>query len=116
MSDSLDGPTPMVAVRSAGLALDSIVGHITQSGESICVVSESYLQGLLAIANERFKENTARISRFRDLLCSNKSYLSSVEVNKNPDGEDWEDASLRRDRKKAEGLKRSQELKQRQTC
>ena len=96
----------MVAVRSTGLSLDSVIGHLDPSGAAICVVSPRYLDGLLAVANERFKENSARIARFRDLL------LGSNNLGKNRKGEEWEDASVRRERKRAEGLKRSEELRQ----
>jgi tRNA wybutosine-synthesizing protein 3 len=96
----------MVAVRSTGLGLDSVIGHLDPSGAPICVVSRGYLEGLLAVANERFKENSARIARFRDLL------LASNNSGKKGKGEEWEDASVRRERKRAEGLKRSGELRQ----
>ncbi len=91
----------MVAVRSTGLSLDSVIGRLGDDGEGISIVSETYLEGLVAIANERFEENSQRIIRFQDLLLSSNKASES----------EWEDASVRRERKRAEGLQKSRELK-----
>ena len=59
LSPSSQGSTnPMVGVRSMGLSLESIIGHLGANGEEICIVPESYLHGLLSVANERFIENS----------------------------------------------------------
>jgi tRNA wybutosine-synthesizing protein 3 len=108
-----EAPTPMVAVRSAGLALDSVIGWLNADDDCICIVSETYLKGLLAVANERFDENLKRITRFRDLLLASAQTPADIEARKKSKGNDWEDASIRWERKRAEGLKRSQELKER---
>jgi tRNA wybutosine-synthesizing protein 3 len=105
----------MVAVRSTGLALDCVIGRLDADGEGICIVSDTYLAGLLAVANDRFKENSGRIARFRDLLLGNVQIPPDIEARKKSKGSDWEDASIRRERKRAEGLKRSQELRERMT-
>lgn len=110
-SDTPDGPTPMVAIRSMGMSLESVIGMLDDNEEGICIVSEDYLQGLLAIANERFEENTIRIARFRNMLLAGNANLLKSEPKKNEKGEDWEDAAVRRERKRAEGLQRSEELK-----
>lgn len=99
------GVCPMVAVRSTGLAFDSIVGIANDSNaECQSVVGEPYLKTLLAIANERFRVNTQRIQRFQEVLRA--ALASSHE----PHREDWEDASLRRERKVAEGKQRQIEV------
>jgi tRNA wybutosine-synthesizing protein 3 len=101
----------MVAVRSTGLTLDSVIGRLDTDGEGISIVPSTYLEGLLVIANERFEENSRRIARFHDLLLGSTVIPTEMESGKKTRGGDWEDASVRRERKRAEGLKRSQELR-----
>jgi tRNA wybutosine-synthesizing protein 3 len=85
---------PMIAVRSVGLAFDSIIGYLDASGEAVSIVDEPYLQLLHGVANDRFKTNSERINRFREAL-----------IPPNPDVKsDWEDASARKERKRREGL------------
>jgi tRNA wybutosine-synthesizing protein 3 len=102
----------MVAVRSTGLALDSVIGWLGREDEGVSIVDDDYLEGLLAIANERFAENSRRINRFRDLLLDIDQTPFDIEMRKKSKNDDWEDAAVRRERKRAEGLKRSQELRQ----
>jgi tRNA wybutosine-synthesizing protein 3 len=102
----------MVAVRSTGLALDSVIGWLDVDGEGVCILPDTYLKGLLTVANERFEENSKRITRFCDLLLGSAETPSDMEARKKLKASDWEDASVRRERKRAEGLKRSQELRQ----
>ncbi len=94
---------PMVAVRTAGLALGSIIGHAyeTGNGEEVhALVSEEYLETLLRVANARFVANVERIERFSDsLFHGHKSSESS-----------WEDPQSRRERKRAEGLEKKGQL------
>ena len=98
----------MVAIRSMGLGFESLVGMETQ-GNIHCIVSPAYLQMLIRLANERFVENSKRIQRFQVAL------LEAIEGSKKPKrGPEWEDAAARKERKRAEGLKRSAELKQQQ--
>ncbi|KAI5464031.1 methyltransferase TYW3-domain-containing protein [Mariannaea sp. PMI_226] len=59
-----DAATPMVAIRSMGLAFESLVGQQVD-GQCQRLVTPEYLQTLIRIANERFVENTKRIERFR---------------------------------------------------
>ncbi|SLM41151.1 tRNA wybutosine-synthesizing protein [Lasallia pustulata] len=102
---NLDDPNafPMVAVRTAGLALGSIVG-CTRDHEGVfgvqSLVNEEYLQTLLNIANERFQANAERIERFSAQLFKNTTVQNL----------DWEDPEARRERKRAEGLRRQQEV------
>ncbi|OAT11455.1 DUF207 domain-containing protein, variant 2 [Blastomyces gilchristii SLH14081] len=102
---------PIVAVRSSGLALESIIGFHQQSignerEEDIVrsLVSEDYLRMLLAAANERFQTNAERRERFwtklQELCKGHPGNISS----RRPD---WEDPEARRQRKRAEGLRRS---------
>lgn len=110
VSSGTEPATPMVAVRSMGLALESLVGYHCD-GQEICIVSPVDLDLLVEISNERFKENERRISRFRALL--NKLTLGSTqkERKKGENGEAWEDPIARRERKKQEGLLKRQKLK-----
>jgi len=118
---------PMVAVRSAGLALESVVGACHEvdqdDGEDedekeldevdeyeddetvYSLVSEEYCEMLLKLANERFKSNAKRMERFGDDLFSRKAGHAS----------DWEDSEARKERKRAEGLKK-QEVLRRETA
>lgn len=112
ISSTSENATPMVAVRSMGLALESIIGQSGSSGGWECFVSGRYLQGLLEISNNRFEENTRRIGRFRELLAAGLLANNGPAAKIKADGSNWEDASVRRERKKAEGLKRSQERRE----
>ena len=86
---------PMVAVRSSGLALASLVGFINEdSGAIQSLVNEDYLRILLNIANERFEANAERILRFKSNL------LQKTEIHKSV----WETKNVRREKKKAQGL------------
>lgn len=94
----------MVAVRTAGLALASLVGVCNDStvegdDEMKCLVSEEYLEILVGMANERFLANRERIARFEQDL-----------FDKTSSGESWEDGDSRRERKRREGLARREAL------
>ena len=104
---------PMVAIRTAGVALESLVGLIpdrmqdrkdgTETEEHIIrIVSEEYLELLVNIANERFKTNAERMKRFEQDLFKRESGL----------GQAWEDSKSRQERKRAEGLKQQQVLRE----
>jgi len=99
---------PMVAVRTSGLALESVIGYLEEGRgkEDVrCIVNEGYLRIIVGLINERFEANTERILRFRRQL------LDPHSGHKLPrgDAERWEDADARRQRKRAEGLQKSQE-------
>ena len=96
---------PMVAIRTAGLAFESLIGVISSrtldenEGEEVeehvtKIVSEAYLELLVSIANERFKINAERMRRFEQDLFKREEDL----------GEVWEDSKSRQERKRAEGL------------
>ncbi len=102
---------PMVAVRSAGLAFDSIIGFHDDCADGKAmirsIVNEEYLQTLVHVANMRFKENSQRTERFQELLLrpALSRHLGSYGKQ-----EDWEPADARRQRKRAEGLRLKQEI------
>lgn len=103
--------TPIVAIRSMGLGLESLIGRET-NGIKHCTVSGEYLRALINIANDRFVENTRRIERFRGFL---REALEKGEGKRKPrvkeDGTEWEDAEARKERKRAEGLRKAEEVK-----
>ena len=102
-----DQAIPLVAIRSAGLGLASLVGFEI-GGKVYSCVSPEYLQTLVQVADERFAENGKRMQRFRMALRATSQGGSGG----CKDGRvEWEDAATRRERKKAEGLKRSAELR-----
>ncbi|KAK4209865.1 tRNA wybutosine-synthesizing protein, partial [Rhypophila decipiens] len=99
-------PTPMVAVRSMGLSFESLIGIQTFEGKRSSLVSAEYLELLVKISHERFAENQKRIARFREALKVVFAAKKNV-----PEG--WEDGEARRERKRLEGLRRREELRQR---
>lgn len=104
---NLDDPNsfPMVAVRTSGLALSSLIGCMQDSEneeEIQGLVNEAYLEILLSIANERFAQNSERVQRFSDNLFQKESEIGSA----------WEDKRVRQERKRAEGLGQQQRLRE----
>ena len=90
---------PMVAIRTSGLALSSLIGLVDDEPDPSrprSLVSEEYLRILLDVANGRFEANAERIRRFRHEILERTSTKSLG----------WEDASSRKERKKAEGRER----------
>lgn len=95
----------MVGIRSMGLGFESLIGY--QSGDRrIRNVSTQYLHTLMGIADERFVENTKRIESFRDALRVN---VQGKPTRLNAEGNEWEDAAARKERKRAEGLRKKAE-------
>ncbi|KAF7559609.1 hypothetical protein G7046_g4530 [Stylonectria norvegica] len=101
-----DAATPMVAIRSMGLAFESLIGQQVVDGQLQRLVTPEYLHTLIQIANERFTENSNRIERFRAAF---RDAMSEPVPKMNPQGDEWEDSAARRERKKAEGLRRKAE-------
>ena len=119
----------MVAIRSAGLALESLIGVAVPSdpgtdpgtGTGVLTVRRTvpraHLRTLLRVANERFAANAERIARFRALLLSEtgtgaEGAKRKSDNNKKGDGgAEWEDAAVRRERLRAEGLRRREEVR-----
>ncbi|KAI9737923.1 MAG: hypothetical protein M1834_009293 [Cirrosporium novae-zelandiae] len=103
---NLDDPKacPMVAIRTNGLTLESIIGYAVTEDEQenlYSFVTEEYIQMLINIGNERFKANSQRIERFRTNL------LAAI----TPKKPDREDPETRRARKREEGLRRKEEMR-----
>lgn len=99
---------PVVAIRSTGYSFDSIIGYQDAEGRNVSLIGEDHLRTLVCIANERFKINLERIARFRTQLL--ESYQTASPSNSGPSKADWEDADVRKQRKRAEGLARQQAL------
>jgi tRNA wybutosine-synthesizing protein 3 len=98
----------MVGVRSMGLAFESVIGY-ELDGMEVCFVPDWQLKNLVEISNQRFVENTKRIERFKSLI-----QRVSLEEKVKPrvgDGGEWEDKDARRERKRAEGLRRAEALR-----
>jgi Methyltransferase TYW3 len=53
-----------VAVRSAGLALGSVVGYVDPTGRNRLLVSREYVGFMVGLLRERFESNRERIGRF----------------------------------------------------
>jgi tRNA wybutosine-synthesizing protein 3 len=99
-------PTPLVAIRTAGLAFDCVIGHATESGSIRLLVPPSYIRMMLNVANQRFVANGERRERFRQALL--RGLAANRSDGGRPDG--WEPEHIRRERKRAEGLRRRAEL------
>ncbi|PLB49207.1 hypothetical protein P170DRAFT_357817 [Aspergillus steynii IBT 23096] len=124
--DAEDGPSPIVAVRSAGLSLESVIGYCEEGDDDNedladsepvirSLVTEEYLQMLVAMSNERFSVNTERKERFRSSmldLCAAAHSRGAKTKGKAKGSADWEDPEKRRERKKAEGLWRKKQLEE----
>lgn len=107
---NLDDPNafPMVAIRTSGLALSSLIGFATSdaNGADIvhAMVDESHLRLLLQIANDRFEANAERIKRFEENLFQKIGSRQRLDPN-------WEDSKSRQERKRAEGLREQKRLR-----
>ncbi|KAF1812694.1 hypothetical protein P152DRAFT_507499 [Eremomyces bilateralis CBS 781.70] len=100
---------PIVAVRSAGLSLDSIIGfEEPDTGELFTLVDESYLNCIALVSEKRFAENSKRIERFSQGLFRNGRLGSNHNAQNQVAAEGQEE---RRRRKREEGLKRQAESK-----
>ena len=100
------GACPMVAVRTAGLGLEAIIGSISAdegdgSRHFRPLVTKSYATMLFRIANERFRANKQRIEKFQ--VCLRKSM--ALESEKAQHIKQWESPEARRRRKRDQGLK-----------
>lgn len=99
-----------------GLGLESLIGRET-NGIKHCTVSGDYLKALMKIANERFSENARRIERFRRLLvdafgmAGQDGKRAGAARRVGEGGGAWEDAVVRRERKRLEGLARAEEMR-----
>ena len=110
----------MVAIRCQGLALDCIVGcsplqsdvNLHSSSDHVFpIVTEEYLRMLLRISNYRFVQNSQRISRLHDLVEAAAAKLSEHIESESPVLA-RENKETRRHRKREEGLRKQQEIKE----
>ena len=93
---------PMVAIRSHGLALESMIGVYSTTGEKpVSLVNEGYLKMLVNIANQRFEACEERKKRFEGALFNRQRGNGGVH---------WEDTDLRKERKRQEGLKKKEQM------
>lgn len=98
---------PMVAIRSSGLGLDSIVGFNDPDDEvdrTYPMVSEPYLRTLIQVANERFLINAERMNRFQQALKKQVGREMSENTST------FEPRDVRKERKRKEGLLRQKEM------
>ena len=106
---------PMVAIRTAGLAFESLIAVIPSrtldenEGEKdeehvTKIVTEAYLELLVSVANERLKINAERMRRFEQDLFKREEGFGDV----------WEDSKSRQERKRAEGLEQRRTLQKSQ--
>ena len=77
----LDSPNalPIIAVRTTGLGLSSIVASVDHSDvheEIRTLVDETYLGILVEEANARFKLNSERIARFEEALMRQSQWCA----------------------------------------
>lgn len=127
---NLDDPLysfPMVAVRTAGLAFQSVIGYVLdvdgdddgnddddgaaeeeeeekRGGEKIhSLVTPSHLRLLLDIANGRFHANKLRMQRLEDELFKKDQKTQEEGA--------WEESTVRQARKRAEGLQKRDEIR-----
>lgn len=102
---ALEDPTVgvMLAIRTAGLAFETVVGTVEGEHGLKKIVSEEYLAMCARVVNQRFKWNDERRERLRAEIrrVGDQQLLASA----------WEDESLRRARKRREGLLRQQQQK-----
>jgi len=100
----------MIAVRSTGLSTDSPIGYFEQHDDDktlVLTVSETYIQSLVNMANEKFGTNIERTQHFRQLLLENFAPPTGAAA-------DWEPADVRKARKRGEGLRRQAEARSKQ--
>ena len=102
-------PTTL-AIRTAGLSFDCIIGHYDTSSRKICqTVDDAYLEMLVRVANSRFRENEKR----RDSFSKAVHLLLEEAVNSNlVSHPKWEDSETRKRRMKLEGLQKKSKLKE----
>ena len=118
LMDSKSRPTPpIVAVRSSGIALESIIGFQSPDSSRLGIpaiqpmVSEAYLQMLVQVANERFKVNEERKVRFREAFVEQTLGMCASGLERGEAGRhSFESAAARRERKRREGLLRREEM------
>ena len=106
--------TPMVAVRSSGLALDSVIGFkhadssVTGAANIQPMVSESYLRTIVQLANDRFTTNEERKIRFWEAFRQHNSPDPRLLTEQVTGG--YESRAARKERVRREGLERKHRM------
>lgn len=106
---------PIVAVRTSGLALESVIGYLEENkSQDGCIsvrslVSEDYLSLLFKISNERFQTNSDRMERFYSKLMELTGMQTSDRSSRRGQRED---PNVRRERKRTEGLRKKRDLRE----
>ncbi|EXJ79806.1 hypothetical protein A1O3_08091 [Capronia epimyces CBS 606.96] len=121
----------MVAVRTAGLAFETVVGvagdAATDGKESTTrLVSEEYLALCAGVVNERFRWNTERRERFsaelrramerEGLATTATTTPGNGDTHESLNGHGWEAKDDRRRRKREEGLQRQKREQKASGC
>jgi len=102
----------MVAVRSTGLAFDTIIGYQDDEDNIVSIVTEAHLRLMVDVSIDRFKANSERIQRFRSALLSSYQSTTGLSGNGLAVNPTWEDTAARKARKREEGLARQRDLLQ----
>lgn len=97
----------MVAVRTTGLAFDSVIGYENTDGKLLPMVTEAYMRILAQLGNERFTVNKERTERFRSALFNAFKAPQTAQLSSGPCA--WEPIEQRRARMREEGLRRKAE-------
>ena len=100
-------PHPIVAIRTAGVAFESLLGFETMSCQRALLTTRHGIAAMVDIAVERSIENASRRSRFEDTLFD----LLQRAEGRRARADAWEDPEERRKRMRMEGLQRQQQLK-----
>jgi tRNA wybutosine-synthesizing protein 3 len=94
------GAGVMLAIRTAGLAFETVVG-VMEGQELRRIVSGEYLAMCAKVVNEKFRWNDARRERLRAEI---RRFMENQQ-----EANAWEDEDQRRVRKRREGLLRQQQ-------
>lgn len=123
--DSKGRPSvPMVGVRSAGLAIDCIIGFMPPSSERSGarriqpMVTEQYLRTVVQVANERFRQNVQRKERFREkLLMEYAGSISGIDIRRSDYRRKggYQTALERKAEKRADDMRKREEALERRT-
>ncbi|KAI4715913.1 hypothetical protein E4T48_07894 [Aureobasidium sp. EXF-10727] len=104
-TDNLRTSTAVVAIRTASLAFDSIIGYEGADGKLIPMVTEAYMRVLVELCNEKFRINEQKTEAFREALFA--SFKPQQVQSSGPCA--WEPIEQRRARMKEDGIRRQAE-------
>ncbi|RVX69385.1 hypothetical protein B0A52_06981 [Exophiala mesophila] len=98
------GAGVMLAIRTAGLTFETVVGCLGEDGLHK-MVTEDYLAMCAHVVNQRFRWNSERKER----LTKEIRIAMQRQMTENTRTQDWEDKDDRRRRKREEGLQRQKQ-------